>query len=247
MIRCLCFFIIWTLSLTAFAGKDLKWFNKKTDAFFKAHVKEGKMNYIYLGHFDEELWELVDHISTMDYSSLQGKKLKAYLINVYNILVIFRIQVEQRGEQKYVHRDEGMLSPIEDARFYKIQINIVGGKSMSLNELKEMIMGVSRDFRVYSLLSPGTMNGPALPSYVYKASGLNRKLKQGMKRIASDRNFVRKISKPPLILLSDIFLGYDRFFSKEEMVAAFNKYREEPLPLDFKADFFPSSCNLNAR
>src|SRR5438105_1491455 len=95
MIRCFCLFSILTFSFPAFSGKDLKWFNKKADAFFKAHVKAGKMDYLSLEYNDEELYELVDHISTTDPSALQGKKRKAYLINAYNILVIHRIKVKQ--------------------------------------------------------------------------------------------------------------------------------------------------------
>ncbi|MFL5727895.1 MAG: DUF547 domain-containing protein, partial [Cytophagaceae bacterium] len=140
---------------------------------------------------EKELQDLVQEISGIDHSALHGKVLKSYLINAYNILVIHQAVLRYRGFPESEKYDE--IIPCEEPGFYSNKIQDVGGKRMSLNELKEILMERGKDLRVFSLLSPATMGGPVLSSYAYKPLGLNHHLKQGMKRISDDRNFVRKI------------------------------------------------------
>jgi len=232
--RCLLIFLL--LSFSAYSRNDLKPFFKTADIFFHTYVKTGKIDYLYIKQNTGALKVLLNNISSIDPGSLRGKKLKAYLINVYNIFVIDQVM-----------RFYPLISPYEASGFFTRRDFNIGGRSVSLNEVKEILMNKFPDLKIYGLLCNGSVGSPLLADHVYKARGLKKILNQQIKKIANDRNFVRLVPKASLILFSDAFRGYEKYLAKEKMVRRMNKLRKEKLPLKFEIEFFPGNCNLNIK
>ena len=65
---------------------DNKFFND-VDAFMKAHVKNGQVDYANLTN-DKTLNSLVSTVETANLSGLDSKTKQAFYINAYNLLVI---------------------------------------------------------------------------------------------------------------------------------------------------------------
>jgi hypothetical protein len=235
-VRIGCLIIFLSFSLAGLGKDNLKSFFKKSDAFFQLYVKEGRVEYHRLKENPGDLNALLQNIATISPAVLKDKEFKAYLINVYNILVMH--QVIQYGIP---------LSPMEAEKFFGWRNLNIGGRAMSLNEVRDMIFLHCPDFRIYSALSNGTLGSAALYDHCYKPAGLNRRLNKNMKKISEDRNFVRHVPKASLILLSDIFMDWDKYFSKEDILRKINKYRKEDLPFNFEIRIFPCNGNLNIK
>jgi hypothetical protein len=235
MVRARCLLIFLLITSSAYSN-DLKLFFKKTDAFFQTYVKAGKVDYMAIAQSPDDLNLLLSNIASIDPGSLHGKKLKAYLINVYNLFVIDQVL-----------RFYPLISPYEAKGFFTRRDFNYGGRSVNLHEVKEMLMKKYSDIRIYGLLCDGSLGSPMLKDHCCKAHGLNRALKQRFKNMSGDRNFVRLVPKASLILLSDIFRGYEKYFTKEEIERGINKYRKEKLIPAFEIKFFPGNCNLNIK
>lgn len=236
MIRIRCLLIFLLFSLTAYGRNDLRFFSKKADAFFHAYVKAGKVDYISIRQNSDRLKILLSDISSIDPGSLREKELEVYLVNVYNIFVIDQVL-----------RFYPLKSPFEIPRFFTRHDFNMGGRYISLNEMKDILMSKYSDLRIFCLLCNASLGSPILEDHSYKLWGLNRKLNKRIKNISNDRNFVRLAPKSSLILLSEIFHEYENYFGKEKMIGQINKFRMEKLPSDFEIRFFPENCNLNIK
>jgi hypothetical protein len=233
----ICSLIIFlSLNFPGFGKGNLRPFFKNAEAFFQHYVNSGRVDYLRLKENPEELNALLQHIAVISPAFLKDKELKAYLINVYNILVIH--QVIQYGI---------LTSPLEAEIFFTRGNLNIGGIAMSLKEIRDMIFLRCPDFRVYSVLSSGILGSPVLYDHCYKPAGLKRRLNKNMKKISEDRNFVRHVPKASLILLSDIFMDWNKYFSKDDILKKFNKYRKEDLPFNFEIKLFPCNGNLNIK
>jgi Protein of unknown function, DUF547 len=143
-------------------------FYKKANAFFLNNVSNGKVDYWAITTNAAEINEIIKDIEGTDVSKLSSDELKAFYINVYNMLVI-KLLSEQNSLPRYVTDIKGIF----DAKKFK-----VGGKYFTLNDLMSYVRKTYNDPRVHFAFVPGARSAPQLQSKAFSPTLLDKELEK---------------------------------------------------------------------
>ncbi len=212
-------------------------FFSKTNQFFYTHVQDGKVDYQSIKNEPEVLNQLVNHIAVEPYKQLTFNERKAYLINVYNLLVI-----------KSVIANYPISSPMEVGGFFEGKKHTIAGKKYDLNALENDILRKDYvDSRLHFVLVCGAVGCPPIISEAYTPSKLEKQLDRQTKLNLNNPEFIRLNHSEKRIELSEIFSWYKADFLAESkgLKQYINKYREVPLPNDYKLEYYNYDWSLN--
>ncbi|MFK7899760.1 MAG: DUF547 domain-containing protein [Cyclobacteriaceae bacterium] len=232
----LAFFLLTTVHLSVSASLDS--FIKKTDAFLKKNVSNGKVDYQAISTAPAQLNELVNEVSTMSVSSFsKGQKL-AFYINAYNVLVIKGIA------SKYP-----VASPMDISGFFDKTKHMIANESLSLNELENKKVRVYKDARIHFALVCAAISCPELINEAYDPSTVNQQLQKKAIASINNANFSRVKSKSSSVYISEIFKWYSGDFIKEgeSIIRYLNTFRKNPIPKDYANKSYPYSWNINKK
>ncbi len=219
---------------TCFAQQKAATFFSTAQNFLAQNTQNGLVNYTGIKNSPAVLNDLVKMIETIDQKSLKEER-KAYLINVYNLLVIHQIV------QNYP-----IQSPIEIAGFFKSNKFNIGGEKITLDELENKILRPEyKDPRFHFVLVCGAKGCPPITSFAYTPDQLESQLEQQTKIALNNDAFV--YSKDGTTYLSEIFSWYTSDFggNNKSVVEYINKYRTTPFDEENKVKFYPYDWNLN--
>ena len=231
---------IFTLSFVLFFGtmlthgQTLDTFLDHTDTFFKKYTERGLISYKAIS--SSELGKLTEMIAEMEVSKLEEEQQKAFLINAYNLLVI-----------KTVMEQYPIASPNEITGFFDWNKYLIGGRELSLNELeKDWILETFEDARLHFVLVCAAVSCPAIKNSVYRPGQLEQQLEQQTYLAINDPSFIYLNETEETIYLSEIFRWYAADFGTTRDIRSFiNRYRDQPLPADYKIRYYPYNWLLN--
>lgn len=219
-----------TLSSLSFGLED---FYKSADDFFKTYVIDGKVNYKAVKMNERVINDLVDHLGTSAYSEEEEK---AYLINAYNIFVIYQV-IENYGEIK---------QPTDLIDFFTGKNLVLNNELTSLDYIEnEILRKKYNDPRIHFALVCGAKGCPPITNFAYTPDKLDEQLEAQTKAGLNRDGFVYEENGTNYI--SQIFEWFQGDFgkNKHDVIEYINKYRDEPLPTNNKVRYYPYDWNLN--
>lgn len=218
-------------------AQSLNAFLDEADAFFKAQVASGKVNYKGLSQNKAALKSLVKQIAKMNVNALSANERKAFYINAYNISVINGI-IENYPAQ----------SPLKIEGFFDGLKHRVGGRNMTLNDLeKKELLKATGDEKLHFVLVCAAVSCPPLASFAYRPEKLEAQILERTRLALNHSEFIRVNHKKKVASLSEIFKWYAGDFAEKaaSLIEYLNKFRTEVIPTDYKTDYYPYDWTLN--
>lgn len=229
------FFLVLFISLffISFAKNPIDKFFTKANKFLENNVENGLVDYVALIKDPEELDELVLFISTLSVKEEKSEVQKAFYINAYNLLVI-----------KSIISNYPVLYPLEEIGLFSATKYKVGNEPYTLNELQGKLNQFG-DVRIVFVLSFGSIGSPQLASFAYLPSKLEKQIEERTKEVCNNQEFIRVAKNTSTVLMGEAFKRTQIDFNKQDIITCINRFREQPLPVGYRIDFYPSNRNLN--
>lgn len=217
-------------------SQDVNTFFAKADAFFKAHVEDGKVAYSKIYEDQTGLNELLNIAEGISVSKDDAKNYQAFWINAYNISVI-----------KGIIDNYPTKSPLDNTGFFDKTTYSLAGKNITLNDIEHKLLRAQfNDARFHFVLVCGAVGCPPLISKAYLPDTLDAQLDVQTKK-AINGSFIKVNAKKKRVQASQIMEWYKGDFKMNGMdeIDFINKYRTEKLEGKWKLSYFPYDWNLN--
>lgn len=222
------------LTVTAFSQKIDQQFFQDTDAFLKANVENGLVNYAKIKN-STALKALINTVENADLTATHDATKKAFYINAYNLHVIHAAVTAY---------------PIESVQnipgFFDRKKVKVANQVSTLNNLeKDNLLKPYQDGRLHFVLVCGALDCPPITSFAYLPEKLDQQLDQQTKKALDNPNFLK--ANGANLGLSQIFKWYPNDFggSKSNMLAFINKHRTYAVPSTAKITYYNYDWTLN--
>lgn len=225
------------LSFSFAFGQGTSEFFSKSDAFFKANVKNGRVDYKTIKENPKTLDDLLEMAMVVPVSKDDAKTYQAFWINSYNLAVIKGLT------NMYPLKNVPTTTGFFDKTTYEI-----GGISTTLNDIENKLLrkNFPKEARFHFVLVCGGLGCPPIINQAYKPSTLNEQLEKQTKLAINNSNFIR-VNKNK-VKVSQIFEWYPKDFKQDgkNLVDFINKYKAEKLPENAKVSYYPYDWSLNA-
>ena len=211
-------------------------FFAKTDAFLKAHVDNGRVDYKTIKADPAELDAILAMARDISVSKENAKEFQAFWINGYNLLTI-----------KAIVDNYPLKSPLDVGGFFDKTKRDIGGKSITLNDIENKLLRANfpSEPRFHFVLVCGGLGCPPIIDEAYMPATLDAQLETQTKLALNDPEFIRVNNNKAKI--SQIFEWYKGDFTQngQDLVAFINKYKTEKLPEKTKVTYYPYDWTLN--
>ncbi len=210
-------------------------FFTKSDAFFKKHVSNGRVNYKAIKSNPEMLNQLMDMAATMKVSKSNPKTFQAFFINAYNLAVI-----------KGVINKFPTKSPLSIKGFFDKKTYTLGGTTTTLNDLENKILrkNFPKEARFHFALVCGGLGCPPIIAEAYTPATLEKQLQRQATIALNNPNFIKVKGKK--VQLSQIFEWYKGDFTQGgSEIDYVNQFRKEKIPTNAKISYYPYNWSLN--
>lgn len=227
------------LTRSLYAQTNPSAFTDQVDAFMKAHVVDGRVDYGQLKRSSDALTSLYKQLGSVNLSGASDSETKAFYINAYNVAVIY--QVVQSLPLK---------SPLDKAGFFDKIKHRITGQDMTLNQLeKEKLLSAYNDARVHFVVVCAAVSCPPLASFAYTADKLDTQLEERTRLALNNPSFIRVSKGQKKVELSKIFDWYKGDFTKggQSALTFVNTFRREKIPGDYAVGFYEYDWTLNGR
>ena len=229
-----------TLIITLFVatvsfGQSPATFINKSDAFFKAHVTNGRVNYKAIKNDPAALNELLALAKDVRVSKGDASNYQAFWINAYNISVI-----------KGIVNNYPVKRPTDLKGFFDKTKYSLGGKEITLNDLENKLLRAvfPKEARFHFVLVCAGLGCPPIINEAYKPTTLDKQLERQTTLALNNPNFIKV--KGNKVQLSQIFEWYKGDFTQYgSEVKYVNKFRKEPIDEGAKVSYYPYDWNLN--
>jgi len=218
----------------SFAQSINQQFFQNTDAFLKAQVKNGLVNYTTVKN-NAQLKALIQTVETADLSDASDATKKAFYINAYNLHVV------NAAVNAYP------IQSVQDiAGFFDRQKVRIAGASYTLTSFeKERLLKPYQDARLHFVLVCGALGCPPITDFAYTPENLDQQLDQQTKLALDNSNFLKV--EGTNLSLSQIFNWYPEDFggNKKGIINFINKHRTYTVPTTAKLNYYPYDWTLN--
>lgn len=221
--------------ITQVQAQDTARFFKNADAFFKANVKNGLVNYGAVKNNPEALHALLDNASQLKVSTSDASTYQAFWINAYNLSVIKGIVTEYPVKQ-----------PLSIKGFFDKNTYNVGGLSITLNDIENKMLRAKfpSEPRFHFALVCAGLGCPPIINEAYTPSKLESQLQRQTEIAINNPNFIKV--KENKVQVSQIFEWYkEDFVQNGNEIDFLNTYRKEAIPADAKLSYYPYDWTLN--
>lgn len=228
--------ILLALIGTNVQAQNLDTFFDQADAFFKANVKNGKVDYSSIHENPDVLNAVLANAAKISVSKSDAKNYQAFWINAYNLSVI-----------KGIIDNYPTNSPLDNKGFFDKTTYSLGGKNITLNDIEhKLLRPVFKDPRFHFVLVCGAVGCPPLISKAYLPSTLDAQLEAQTKK-AINGSFLKVNAKKKRISASKIMEWYKEDFTMngKTEIDFINTYRTEKVPAKSKLSYFEYNWNLN--
>jgi hypothetical protein len=210
-------------------------FFTQVDSFLTQYVKGGAVDYMNIKS-DSSLKPLIASIESSEFRSLDSSTKKAYLINVYNLIVI------NEAVKAYP------IASVQDiAGFFDRKKVLIGGESYTLTDFeKKEILDEFDDPRLHFVLVCGALGCPPITDFAYNPNNLEQQIASQTTIALNNPDFIKE--EEGKLQLSQIFRWYAADFgnSKSSIIAFINDYRSIKLDDKISVDYYPYDWTLNA-
>ncbi|MBD3864063.1 DUF547 domain-containing protein [Olleya marilimosa] len=218
-------------------AQTLNDFFTQTDAFLKAYVSKGKVDYKAVKENAETLTSILTIANQVSVSKTDAKNYQAFWINAYNLSVI-----------KGIVDNYPIASPLDKAGFFDKITYSLAGQKVTLNTIEnELLRGNFKDARFHFVLVCGAIGCPPLIANAYLPKTLEAQLDQQSKLALNGDYFVKVNDKKKTVEASEIMKWYNEDFVQNGMteIEFINKYRINIIPENYKLKYFSYNWNLN--
>ncbi len=162
----------------------------------------------------------------------------AFHINAYNALAMHK--VVQTGIPT-------TLAGLNKVGFFVLGKVQVGGEAISLYDYENKVIRALGEARIHIALNCMSVSCPRLPRDVFTAEKLEEQLQREAKLFFNERRNVDVDAVAKTVSLSEILKFYTEDFlaSAPTLVAYVNRFRTEPVPLDYAPRFFDYDWTIN--
>ncbi|MGB3151160.1 MAG: DUF547 domain-containing protein [Maribacter sp.] len=209
-------------------------FFAKADIFFKTYVQDGRFDYKSIKKNPRTLNELVQLAREISVDMGNASEFEAFWINGYNLLVV-----------KGIVENYPMVSPLDISGFYDVTKYIIGGKSITLNDIEHQLLrkDFSKDPRFHFVLVCGGLGCPPIIDEAYMPNRLNAQLNRQTRKALNDSNFIQINNN--VVKIPQMFEWYRSDFEHNGKVIDFiNRYRSEKLAASTEITHYPHDWNL---
>ncbi len=227
--------IVFLLGTTLAFAQSTSGFFSGSNAFFKAHVKNGKVNYKNIKADTSELDNLLETAKTITVSKDNPNEYQAFWINAYNLSVI-----------KGIVNNYPLKSPLDVGGFFDKTKYDLGGTSITLNDIenKKLRAKFPKEARFHFVLVCAGLGCPPIISAAYKPATLDAQLTKQTTKALNNPGFI-KVAKNK-VKISQIFEWYKGDFEHGGTVVDFiNTYKTDKLPPKSKVSYYPYDWTLN--
>ncbi len=225
--------LLFTVSLVS--AQSTSEFFSKSDAFFKANVNNGRVDYKSIKENPKPLNDLLEMARAISVSKDQTAVYQSFWINGYNLLVIDGIV-----------KNYPIKSPLDKPGFFDKTKNEIGGKSITLNDIENKLLrkNFPKEARFHFVLVCAGLGCPPIINEAYTPSKLEKQLERQTKLALNDPRFIQ-VNKNK-VKISQIFEWYKVDFEHDGKVTDFiNKYKTAKLPEKVKVSYYPYDWTLN--
>lgn len=211
-------------------------FFTKADAFFKANVNNGRVDYKAIKANPAQLNEILDLAKGITVDKADVKNYQAFWINGYNLHVI-----------KGIVDNYPVKSPLDIKGFFDGTKREIGGKKITLNDIENKLLrgNFSKEARFHFVLVCAGLGCPPIINAAYTPAKLERQLQTQTELALNRADFVRVKGKK--VLLSQIFEWYKGDFTQNgSEIDYINQFRKEKLDAKSKVGYYTYDWQLNA-
>ena len=224
-------FLVWVPGILA---QELTFF-ERTNQFMSEHITDGQVNYAQMDQVALNI--LMQEIAKTDHTQMTGNERKAYLINAYNLAVLYSVQMHYP------------VASVQDVpNFFDTKNLEVNGERISLNELeKEILFPAFPDPRLHFVLVCGAIGCPPIINAAYLPETLEAQLDEQTSKALNRAAFIDL--KEGDLYWSSLFDWYASDFggNKVERIEWINRFRSEALTTDLKTKVLPYDWILNEK
>ncbi|MDB4292647.1 DUF547 domain-containing protein [Maribacter sp.] len=227
--------IVSFMTLSVGLAQSTSTFFSKSDTFFKANVKDGRVNYKNIKGNTSDLDDLLEMAKGISVSVDKAEEYQAFWINAYNLSVI-----------KGVINNYPLKSPLDVGGFFDKTTYDIGGTSITLNDIENKMLRAKfpKEPRFHFVLVCGGLGCPPIIASAYKPASLDAQLTEQTKKALNDPNFIQ-VNKNK-VKISQIFEWYKGDFKHHGDVVDFiNLYKTEALPEKAKVSYYTYDWTLN--
>ena len=209
----------------------------QTDAFLKAHVAKGKVDYKAVKENSETLTSILTIANKVSVTKADAKNYQAFWINAYNLSVI-----------KGIVDNYPIASPLDKSGFFDKTTYSLAGKKVTLNTIEnELLRANFKDARFHFVLVCGAIGCPPLTAEAYMPKTLEAQLQQQTKLALNGDYFIKVNDKKKTVAGSEIMKWYNKDFVQNGMteIQFINKYRTNKIPENYKLTYFTYNWKLN--
>lgn len=228
--------LIFAFAATFGFAQSTDTFFKDSDAFFKAHVTNGRVNYKAIKKNPAQLNELLASTNSIAVDKSDANTYQAYWINIYNLSVI-----------KGIVENYPVKSPLDIKGFFDKTKHAVGGKKITLNDIEhKLLRGQFNDARFHFVLVCAGLGCPPIIAEAYMPNTLDKQLDRQTRIALNNDEFIKVNAKKKRVQLSEIMKWYKGDFTQNGNEIDFiNKYREEKIATKSKISYYPYNWKLN--
>lgn len=222
------------LSVSVFSQRIDQQFFQDTDAFLKANVENGLVNYAKVKN-SAALKALINMVESADLTAADDATKKAFYINAYNLHVI------NAAVTAYPIQSVQEIPGFFDRKKVK-----VANEVSTLNNLeKDNLLKPYKDGRLHFVLVCGALDCPPITSFAYLPEKLDLQLDQQTQKALDNPNFLK--AQGTNLGLSQIFKWYPNDFggSRINILAFINKHRTYAVPTTAKISYYDYDWTLN--
>ncbi|QCW98684.1 DUF547 domain-containing protein [Aggregatimonas sangjinii] len=227
--------LIFFLTSSIASAQGTSDFFSKTDAFLKANVKNGLVDYKTIHDDPSELDTLLEMAKTITVSTDKAKAYQSFWINAYNLAVI-----------KGVTNNYPLKSPLDVNGFFDKTTYNLGGIAITLNDIENKMLRAKfpKEARFHFVLVCGGLGCPPIIDSAYKPATLEEQLTRQTTKALNNPAFIQ-VNKNK-VKISQIFEWYKGDFEHGGNVVDFiNTYKSEKLPEKAKVSYYPYDWTLN--
>lgn len=204
------------------------------------HVNDlGQVDFAAIAKQPNDLEEWINYVTQISPRSdpqlfpTQNDQL-AYYIDAYNGLAMYGV----------IH--SGVL-PEQKLRFFVLRKYPIGGEEMSLYSFENDIIRALGDPRVHFALNCMSISCPRLPQIPWDANKLDEQLNSAAIEFFNSDKHVRIDAAKRIAHLSEIldFFPEDFLAVAPSLIDYVNRYRQEPIPADYRIELIPYDWGLN--
>lgn len=194
-------------------SNPLQNFTLLTNNFLKAYVIDEMVNYKSIKTNAIELDNILTEIENIRFRELTPSQLKAFLINVYNILVI-----------KNIIDHYPITSPLEIEGFFDKKTFNINGRSMTLDEIENRLFYLDKDPLIHFGLVCAAKGCPSLNNQAFSSDNIDEELAKKATAMLDNPAFLIEDRVNNKVGLSFIFKWYQNHFPND-IIQFINEYK----------------------